>query len=377
MAKVNDNKIRGIRASIPSNVVIGRVDKGTGKAQLLDAMALRRLLGPGFIKALVPPSTLTVQDEGTPQSTTVNTLNFVGAGVTASGAGATETITVPGYTDEQAQDAVGTILLDSSTINFTYNDATPSITADVIGSGTSADYATEVLADTPTAYWKCNEASGSILDYGGGGFNLTTVTNVTYNHSPLLAGESTRYLRFTNTNSGAKLTSGLGLSYPLTDLTVECIVMAGSGGSQTWFGIDGGAGETEALNSQVELRINGAAPNAPGTFWENGAGSDNTNSSPTGQLMRVQSVYHVAAVRDATAKTWTYYVNGRLQDAGVTYTNNPTGGTGTMITYIGATGVGTTNNGCVIGHVAIYNGQKLSAARIFAHALAAGLTGSS
>jgi hypothetical protein len=36
------------------------------------------------------------------------------------------------YTDEQAQDSIGTILVDSSTIDFTYNDATPSITAIVI-----------------------------------------------------------------------------------------------------------------------------------------------------------------------------------------------------------------------------------------------------
>jgi hypothetical protein len=36
-----------------------------------------------------------------------------------------------GYTDENAQDAVGNILLDSSTIDFNYNDATPTITADV------------------------------------------------------------------------------------------------------------------------------------------------------------------------------------------------------------------------------------------------------
>jgi hypothetical protein len=38
--------------------------------------------------------TITVQEEGVTQSTTVTTLNFVGAAVTASGAGATETITV-------------------------------------------------------------------------------------------------------------------------------------------------------------------------------------------------------------------------------------------------------------------------------------------
>lgn len=35
------------------------------------------------------------------------------------------------YTDEMAQDAVGTILTDTTTIDFTYTDATPSITADV------------------------------------------------------------------------------------------------------------------------------------------------------------------------------------------------------------------------------------------------------
>ena len=34
-----------------------------------------------------------------------------------------------GYTDEEAQDAVGTILTDSTEIDFTYDDATPSITA--------------------------------------------------------------------------------------------------------------------------------------------------------------------------------------------------------------------------------------------------------
>lgn len=40
---------------------------------------------------------------------------------------------IPGsYTDENAQDAVGTILVDSSTIDFTYSDATPSITGSVI-----------------------------------------------------------------------------------------------------------------------------------------------------------------------------------------------------------------------------------------------------
>lgn len=41
-------------------------------------------------------SSLTVDDEGTPLATAATTLDFVGAGVTASGTGATKTITIPG-----------------------------------------------------------------------------------------------------------------------------------------------------------------------------------------------------------------------------------------------------------------------------------------
>lgn len=38
----------------------------------------------------------------------------------------------PSYTNEEAQDAIGAILVDSARIDFTYNDAAPSITADII-----------------------------------------------------------------------------------------------------------------------------------------------------------------------------------------------------------------------------------------------------
>lgn len=54
-------------------------------------------------------------------------------------------IAAPGgsYTDEQAQDAVGGILVDSATIDFTYDDGTPEITAIVIdGSITPAKLST-------------------------------------------------------------------------------------------------------------------------------------------------------------------------------------------------------------------------------------------
>jgi flagellar motility protein MotE (MotC chaperone) len=56
-----------------------------------------------------------------------------GISVTDGGAGSTVTVasTITQYTDEMAQDAIGGILTDSSEIDFTYSDGTPSITASI------------------------------------------------------------------------------------------------------------------------------------------------------------------------------------------------------------------------------------------------------
>ncbi len=57
-----------------------------------------------------------------------------GTGISISGGTGAVTVnsTITQYTDELAQDAVGTILTDSSTIDFTYNDGANTITAAVI-----------------------------------------------------------------------------------------------------------------------------------------------------------------------------------------------------------------------------------------------------
>lgn len=52
------------------------------------------------------------------------------------------------FTDERAQDAVGTILTDSSRIDFTYTDATPAITADIVADSVSNTYLANMAQST-------------------------------------------------------------------------------------------------------------------------------------------------------------------------------------------------------------------------------------
>lgn len=72
-----------------------------------------------------------------------------------------------GYTDEEAQDAVGTILTDTATIDFTYDDATPEITADVIPGGVDHDSLLNFVANEHIDHTSVTLTAGSHLTGGG------------------------------------------------------------------------------------------------------------------------------------------------------------------------------------------------------------------
>lgn len=80
--------------------------------------------------------------------------------------GATLSCTVSGFTSEDAQDAVGNILTDTATIDFTYNDGADTITADVkagsIGPTQLAD-----TAVTPGTYGDSTHVGQFTVDQDG------------------------------------------------------------------------------------------------------------------------------------------------------------------------------------------------------------------
>ena len=125
---------------------------------------------------------VTVQEEGSSLSTAATTLNFVGAGVTATGSGATKTITVPqqdlfktiavsGQSDVVADSATDTLtLVAGSNITLSTDASTDSITIASSGSTSASDILKRFTYTTTgsTTAFTGNDDNSQSLSYTAG-----------------------------------------------------------------------------------------------------------------------------------------------------------------------------------------------------------------
>lgn len=91
------------------------------------------------------------------------------------------------YTNEQAQDAVGTILTDSSSIDFTYDDAGNTITAVVLPAGVDHDALSNFFANEHIDHTAVSISAGAGLT-GGGTIAATRTLAVSYGTGPAAIG---------------------------------------------------------------------------------------------------------------------------------------------------------------------------------------------
>lgn len=86
------------------------------------------------------------------------------------------------YTDEQAQDAVGTILTDTASVDFTYNDGAPSITADVLPAGVNIT-ALGGFPATTTTFLRGDGTFATVSGSAGGTTRVVKTANEIVNNS--------------------------------------------------------------------------------------------------------------------------------------------------------------------------------------------------
>lgn len=82
------------------------------------------------------------------------------------------------FTDERAQDAVGTILTDSSSIDFTYNDVGNAITADVLPGGVDHDQLLNFVANEHIDHSAVSIATAANTSGLTGGGDITATRNL-------------------------------------------------------------------------------------------------------------------------------------------------------------------------------------------------------
>ena len=175
--------------------------------------------------------------------------------------------------DEDAQDAVGTILTDTDTIDFTYTDATPAITADVKdGSITYAKIqdvsATDKLLGRSTAgagdveEIACTAAGRAIIDDASAGDQRTTLglgalATLATVGSTQIDNDAVTYAKIQNVSAASKLlgrgsAAGAGDTEEITlgtGLTMTGTTLAAAGADSEWTETDTQAADQDVTNS--------------------------------------------------------------------------------------------------------------------------------
>jgi hypothetical protein len=144
-----------------------------------------------------------------------------------------------GYTDEQAQDAVGSILVDSADIDFTYDDGVPSITGVLTTTGVAAASYT-YASITVDSKGRITAASNGTAPYVPGGTDVALADGGT---GASLADPGADRILFWDDSAGQVtwLTAGTGLTIAGTTITAT-----GSGGTVT--NVSGTANQVAVAN---------------------------------------------------------------------------------------------------------------------------------
>jgi len=232
-----------------------------------------------------------------------------------------------------------------------------------LGTGVPA-YSDTVLADTPLAYWRMGDTSGTTAADSSGNTRPGTYYNSpTLNAPPCIVGDADKAVDFDGTNDHMRIPYGTWMTATPTAFTVEAWIT-----TDTVSGI-GNIVERDTLGSRAfQLRRNGSQIEL--LSWQpNGAGPIGIALTPVGSVVVGQALHVVARWDTTTVKI---YLNGAEVSTATPGQAGVYAGNAEMV-------VGASNGGSNVGpsfqffdgridEVAIY-GTALSATRINQHYL--------
>ena len=207
-------------ASTPSRLVIGAAN-----TILLSNGSIPVWTAPSAIAALIDHGLLLglSDDDHTAYHTDARALTWLG---TRSTDDLPEGVTNLYHTPERVMDVVGALLIDSSSINVTYNDAGDSLTIEVIAGGVDHGSLSGLLDDDHTQYRLESEdhthqstgLQAGTLDHG---LALTGLTDDDHTQYALLAGRSGGQTLIGGTATGDGLTLQMNSAADNGTLTVK------------------------------------------------------------------------------------------------------------------------------------------------------------
>jgi hypothetical protein len=224
-------------------------------------------------------------------------------------------------------------------------------------------YQSTVLADSPTAYWRFDETTGTNVNDEVATRDIT-LANVTVNQAPLMA-ENGRSMYFNGTSSLGTIGSGHTYDWSGNVFTIECWLRpeAPPAFLSTVFSASGNIAPKIAIEDSGKLR-----------FIAHLFGGADVATSAAGYIPFGGQVYHVVWVKNGTSNV--IYVNGTDRSADFTITNYTFGVPGGGDTRVGVDPSGSTYyyKG-YMDEVAVWNTTALSGSQVAAHYAAATSTG--